>query len=184
MEKTEKIKSNIKKIRDSSFFRAFAVNILFFTLSVLLCEQKYEVSDDFVMETILSGAYGGGINPRILFSNTIYGYILAPLYHLMPDTSWYFIVQLVSGLISFTAVSYILFIELDTFRACFFTALMLAFFSNDIYILTNFTKTAGMCITAGSVLVLHALFQSRKKAQLGVGMILCVIGSLRRLRAF
>lgn len=183
MEKTEKIKSNIKKIRDSSFFRAFAVNILFFSFAVLLCEQKYEVSDDFVMETILSGAYGGGVNPRILFSNTIYGYILAPLYRIWPDISWYFILQLVSGLISFTAISYILFRELDMLRACFFTVFMLAFFSNDIYILTNFTKTAGICIMAGSVLVLYALFQSHKKGQLAAGMLLCVLGSLQRFQS-
>lgn len=183
MEKREKIKRNIKVIWDSAFFKAFAVNLLFLLLSLFLCEQKYEVSDDFVMETILSGAYGGGINPRILFSNTIYGCILAPLYRLVPDISWYFVLQLVSGFISFTAISYILFKELDAFRACFFTVLMLAFFSNDIYILTNFTKTSGLCIIAGSVLVLYALFQSRKKNQLAAGILLCVAGSLQRFQS-
>ena len=85
---------------------AIVLNMVFFLSIVLICDIKYEVSDDFIMSTIISGAYGNGYNPHLMFINIIWGYILLPFYYLMPQISWYLIAQLLVCLLSFTFVSY------------------------------------------------------------------------------
>ena len=71
------IKKNpiIRKIQSSNLLTAFLINIFFLCLVLLFCDMKYEVSDDFVMAAILSGAYGNGSNPQMIFVNVIIGYL-------------------------------------------------------------------------------------------------------------
>ena len=70
---------------------AIILNVAFFLSILLMCDIKYEVSDDFIMSTVISGAYGNGYNPHLMFINIIWGYILLPFYYLMPKISWYLI---------------------------------------------------------------------------------------------
>ena len=84
---------------------AFILNFIFLLFAILFCEQKYEVSDDFIMETILSGAYGDTVNPHMLFVNTLYGYLLLPLYLLFPGISWYLISLIFWGFLACTTIT-------------------------------------------------------------------------------
>ena len=52
------IKGRIKKIYSHHVFMSFLINAIFLLLVVLFCDMKYEVSDDFIVDSILSGAYG------------------------------------------------------------------------------------------------------------------------------
>ena len=61
-------------------FLAVGINLIFFLLIVFFCDMKYEVSDDFIMASIMSGAYGDAPNPQMIFVNVIIGYLLLPLY--------------------------------------------------------------------------------------------------------
>ena len=72
----------LKKL-DTNFNRALLINLFALGLVLLCCDLKYEVSDDFVMSTIVSGAYGKGRNPHLIFSNIFLGYILLPFYQLV-----------------------------------------------------------------------------------------------------
>ena len=59
--------------------RCHVINLIFLGGCILFCDIKYEVSDDFVMSTILSGAYTKEPNPYIMFVNVLWGYCLLPL---------------------------------------------------------------------------------------------------------
>lgn len=92
---------------------------------------RYEVSDDFVMDTILSGAYGA--------KSDVWG--------------------------------------------IFLTVLFVSFFSDDLYLLVQFTKTATVCIMAGELLLLYSYWniKSKKKYLAGAfGIVLCLIGAMVR----
>lgn len=49
------IKGRIKKIYSHHVFMSFLINAIFLLLVVLFCDMKYEVSDDFIVDSILSG---------------------------------------------------------------------------------------------------------------------------------
>ena len=82
MDKTKKtiLKNCISKIWKSEILSAITLNLLFLASILVFCDVKYEVSDDFVMSAILSGAYGGSLNPHLIFINVLWGYLLTPFY--------------------------------------------------------------------------------------------------------
>ena len=110
MDKTKKtsLKNCISKIWKSEILSAITLNLLFLASILVFCDVKYEVSDDFVMSAILSGAYGGSLNPHLIFINVLWGYLLTPFYLILPEISWYLIFQLLLCFLSFTILSYML----------------------------------------------------------------------------
>ena len=64
MDKLNKIteKNCIKKVWKSEILLTVLLNLLFLASVLALCDVKYEVSDDFIMSAIMSGAYGGSLN--------------------------------------------------------------------------------------------------------------------------
>ena len=170
----------IAKLRQNVFLRAIMINILFAALLLIFFEQKYEMSDDFVMEGILSGAYGNGRNPRMIFVNVIYGCLLLPLYNLFPKISWYFISYLLIGFISLTVITYIVLKTTNWSHSILLISCLFFFFGNDVYILIQFTKVAGVALVSGSFLLVYALFESKSKIQYSFGAILCLLGAMIR----
>lgn len=166
----------------SDLGKSILLNLIFFICALLFCEQKYEVSDDFVMETVLSGAYGTQENPHMLFVNIILGYILLPFYRLFPGISWYFITLLLAGFIAFVVIVYLIFKQSSSTTAFLLSVILLVFFSNDIYILVQFTKTAALCLFGGALLILYTLFYTKDKIQLIVGILLGLLGSWIRFQ--
>ena len=160
---------------------AIFINLIFLGGCILFCDIKYEVSDDFVMSTILSGAYTKEPNPYIMFVNVLWGYCLLPLYGLFPEISWYLIVQLALCFCAFTAITYLLFCRENTVWALLLSCLFLSFFSDDAYLLVQFTKTAALLTMAGGLLFLSGLLgEKRNIAMCLAGSALFLIGSLYR----
>ena len=97
----------LKKLFKNNAFLAFLINIIFLLMVLLFCDMKYEVSDDFIVDSVLSGAYGNGYDEHLLFSNIIYGIFLKQLYKAIPVVSWYFVFQIAICFFSLWAVTYI-----------------------------------------------------------------------------
>ena len=93
MEKIRKIhwRTGINRIKKSNVWLAAGINLVFLLSILLFCDIKYETSDDFIMASIMSGAFGGEPNPHMIFINIIWGYILLPFYYLNSHISWYLI---------------------------------------------------------------------------------------------
>lgn len=174
-----KIRLEFEKLKklNTDFNISVLVNVFALGLVLACCDLKYEVSDDFVMSTIISGAYGYGENPHLMFSNIMIGYILFPLYKLIPHISWYFIMHVVVIFVSSTIVTYILMERLERIKAAMLSSFLILFFVNDMYILVQFTKTAMFAVMVGSLFFLDALFYEKGNRRMVMGGILCIVGT-------
>ena len=169
-------------IERHTFISAILLNSVFLMLVLVFCEIKYETSDDYIMAAIMSGAYSGTPNPHMIYINIIWGYILLPFYYFIPQLSWYLVSQLIVCFFSFTTITYVLLKRLDTILALMLSTLFITFFSDDVYIMVQFTKTAIVAVMAGSVLFLTALFHEKNHdiKQIVFGGCLVFIGTLIR----
>ena len=68
------IANALKKVKLSNFASAVLINGLFLSLTLIFCDIKYEVSDDFMIAAILSGAYSGTPNPLCMYINPVLSY--------------------------------------------------------------------------------------------------------------
>lgn len=162
---------------NTDFNISLLINVFALGFVILCCDLKYEVSDDFVMSTIVSGAYGQGENPYLMFSNIILGYILLPFYKLFPHISWYFIIHVAVIFVSSTIVTYIFVERLERVKAIMLSSFFILFFLNDMYILVQFTKTAMFAVMVGSLLFLDALFNEKSNWRMIIGGALCITGT-------
>ena len=64
-----RIKSISNKLAESPLLLAFLMNLAAFLFRIVVFEVKYEVSDDYFTDAVLSGAYGIGYDPNLLFGN-------------------------------------------------------------------------------------------------------------------
>ena len=86
------------------FFVLAAAQVVLLLCILLFCSIKYEVSDDFIMEMVVSGAYTGHPDAHMMFSNIFIGWLFVPLYSLFPAISWYFWLQMLLCFLSFLAL--------------------------------------------------------------------------------
>ena len=160
-------------------FLSFIINAVFLLMVILFCDMKYEVSDDFIVDSILSGAYGNGYDEHLLFSNIIYGLFLKQLYKIFPVVSWYFVFQIAICFFSLWAVTYIVLSRNDLPIGIFLSIIFVSFFSDDVYILVQFTKTAAIATCAGGALILSEYWKKNKRNKLVIflGIFLTLVGS-------
>ena len=175
----------VKKNDKKNVLIAFAINAIFLLLVIMFCDMKYEVSDDFIVDSILSGAYGNGYDEHLLFSNILYGYFLKLMYKLIPVISWYFVAQIVICFCSLWAVSYIILQKNNQYVGILVSIIFVSFFSDDLYILVQFTKTAAVAMCAGGALMLYGIWdqEKRKNTEVLCGGGLALIGSMIRFSA-
>lgn len=94
------------KLTNNKFIVSLLINLTFLFLALLFCDMKYEVSDDFIMDAILSGALGHNYNEHLLFSNILYGYLLKFLYSITKN-KLVLRFQVVICFVSLTSLCYI-----------------------------------------------------------------------------
>lgn len=148
--------------------------------ALFFCEVKYEVSDDFVMELIASGAFSGRPDGHLMFCSYIWGQLLTVLYRLLPGISWYFLAQIAVGFLSLCGFAFFLAHTMDLRGGLLFTVFFAAFFARDIYVLPQFTKTAAVAIASGGLLFVWGLFYRKGKGCVLAGAALTVAGCFLR----
>lgn len=164
--------------------RSFAVLLIFqcvvLGFILLICSIKYEVSDDFLIELILSGGFTGTPDWHLMFSNPILGLFLYPFYLINPSVSWYFILQLILCFASYISISWVLSDKNNKIIAIVVTIILTMATAGDLYILPQFTKTAAAAIISGSLLFLHGRFSENKILPSIFGALLVIFGSFLR----
>ena len=113
-----------RRIFHSNIRISILINFFFFVLLPLFCDLKYEVSDDFIMASILSGAFGESQNPQMIFVNVLIGYVLMPFYRLFPQISWYFLLQLGVIFASSTTITFLLFERMERPKAILLSVML------------------------------------------------------------
>lgn len=173
------------KIKNHPFLLALSLNLLALVFRLLVFDVKYEVSDDFYTDAVLSGAFGNGYDPDLLFGNIILGYLLVFLYKLIPTISFYFVLLLVLGFASTTAIVFLLFKKRINVVTICISIVFISCFTDDLYILVQFTKAATAAGIAGGLLILYSLWDAKthKYIYLISGLILMILGIMVRFSA-
>lgn len=156
------LKGFFGKLASKPLLLAFLLNLIAFLICLIFYDLKYEVSDDYITDAVLSGAFGTGYDPQLLFSNVILGYILVFFYKLIPTVSFYFIMLVALDFISATVVLYLLFKKKTNCLTVVLACIFLIYFSKDLFVLIQFTKTSAVAGIAGGLLVLHGLWEAEK----------------------
>ena len=170
------------KLFGKPLFLAFTLNLLALLICVLCFRLRYEVSDDFMIDAVLSGAFGNGYDPYLFWGNPILGYFLVLLYSLIPKISFYFILLMTLGFVSSTAVTYILFKKkINAVTVCM-AVLFLVFYSDDLYVMLQFTKISAAAGIAGGLLILYGLWDAKehKIRYIITGTVIAIFGSMIR----
>lgn len=174
------MKKNLDKIIEkcqniSPLYFSLIINVIFLVSYLIFGNIKYEVSDDFIMQLIVSGKYSGTPSPEIVFMNISIGYILSTLYKIIPFINWYFWMHVVVIFSSLTTLTYLVLKQRNTMLTQFLLFIFLCFFTPDLYLLVQFTKTATIAIAVGGVLYCLYLL-NEKKNYLVLGIIFSLIG--------
>lgn len=114
-------------ISNSKLLLALLINGFFLLLVLLFCDMKYEVSDDFIMSTIISGVYTGRPNPHMIFVNIVLGYMLEPFYKIFPGISWYFLFQIIIIFVSSIVVTFVVLEKADKVKGVLLSIILLLF---------------------------------------------------------
>lgn len=160
----------------------FCINLALLLLFAFSGCMKYEVSDDFIMEMIVSGAYTGSPSPFIMFMHPIIGIVLSILYTFIATINWYFIFQITVIFTSLCILSYtFLKYRKDNLSILLFMIFLL-FLSNDLYLLVQFTKTASLSLCAGCILMLSNILDrnTMNKKEIALGILLFCVGYMIR----
>lgn len=157
----------------------FALQAAAFLLILFFCDVKYEVSDDFVMELLASGAWSGASDPHLMFCSYLWGLLLSFLYRLTDGISWYLLAELAVGLLALCAASCYLAYRTRLSFGILGTAIVTVFLARDLYVLPQFTKTAAAAIACGGFLCIWGLFHQKRGAVLFGGLV-TVLGCFLR----
>lgn len=183
----QKLKKNVtlvsQKISEHPFVTAVLLCLIFFLLAMLLCDPRYEYNDDYGIDSILSGTLTGKYDPHMPFSNIILGYILVGAYTLIPKISFYFVLLELLGLISVTVIVWIILKHCRPSIGILASVIFLVCFSDDLFILLQFTKTASAAIAAGGFLFLEGIADKKlnhRKAMAIIGGVVFLTGVMLR----
>lgn len=177
------MKEKIRSLCKYSWLIALLINLSFLKMVFIFLDMKYETSDDFVVDSILSGAYGLDYDPHLLFSNILLGFGLKLLYVALPTVSWYFVMHIVLCFLSLTIITYIIIRTCKDIFGVFIAVMFVSFFSDDLYLLVQFTKTASACIMAGGVFVIYSFWRQagwKRIVYIIMGSLLCMVGTMVR----
>ena len=156
------LKDFFGKLASKPLLLAFLLNLIAFLICLIFYDLKYEVSDDYITDAVLSGAFGTGCDPQLLFGNVILGYILVFFYNLIPSVSFYFVLLVALDFISATVILYLLFKKKTNSMTVVLACIFLIYFSKDLYVLIQFTKVSAVAGIAGGLLILHGLWEVEK----------------------
>lgn len=173
-------------IKHKALYLSIIINLIFLLLALFFCAPKYEASDDYIVDALLSGAFTGSYNPYMLFSNVILGKILVFLYTLIPYGSIYFWYLILSGFVGFLGICYVLLKKHPNFTGLLLSIIVVSFLSDDIYISINFTKIATVSMLSGGILIIYTFinetYKSRKSLLISMGTVEFLLGSFLRFQ--
>lgn len=168
--------SRLVEILKSKAFIATALNVLFALFCVFCLVLKFEESDDFYLGAMLSGAFNGVPSAKILFVNVILGGILKCLYEMAPALNWFVILPVIAVCIASTLFCYALMARLGRSFGLAASLVFLCFFTEDQYVMFQWTKAAAYLCGTGLFVAVWALAQKRSWVFIAAGIALCLFG--------
>lgn len=136
---------------------AIGLNVAFLLVLLLCFEVRFEENDDLTVQKFLDGQTAVK-TPFVVYINYFLAKLLIVLYNVSGNALPVFsLLQYAMLFVSFTAVSYLLFKEMNPLAAAAGSLGLLCFFGADSYLIMTYTKTAGIAAVGGVSLMLLAM---------------------------
>ncbi len=132
------------------------LNLALLALLLLILQPCYETNDDTTIYELTAGSKGV-YDSHTIFIHILVGKFLKLLYTAAPGLQWYTLLQYAVLLCSFTAISYVLLNRLRTGAAIAVFGTLYPYFGYEGYMVIQFSKTAGIAVCAGILLMFHGL---------------------------
>ena len=167
---------------------AAGANLLFLLLLLKVFTPRYEINDDIFISMFIDGQMANK-SRYILFCNYFLAAVLEWMYDLTSNAyPLYSYFQYGLLFLSFTGISYLLLRRCGFFAALAAADCQLGAFAADCYNWLTYTKTAGVAVTAGVLLMLFARSGAPGKRESGgclaAGAALCLASCALRTESF
>ena len=129
---------------------ALGINGLTLILFILFGVVRYGSLDDYFMAATLTGAYGSGYEPHLVFVNVAIGYLLKPYYVIFPTVGWFYLFEMLSVFSAFSVFFFFLVRQLG-WRWGISFALLVSSSSIDFYANISFTQCAALLVASGGL---------------------------------
>lgn len=176
-------KKTIKILMNHAGCLSLLLTALFFLCFLLIFHPFFETIDDNAMSEI-SGGIRGEYSSYLVFINIIIGKVLCILMTVLPMIKWYVVFQYVVLFISFWSITYLLIKAFGNSRGIGIGCVILTIFGYECCVAVQFTKTAGVVVIAGVLLIYYTLKEQKQKIFVPVGMCLMLVGSMIRFSIF
>jgi hypothetical protein len=175
----------VKTLFSGPAILAGLITLAFFLILLLGSHPGYEADDDISMILLASGYLGGKAVPFLVFSNTLWGFLLNLLYRLTTRWNWEVLIFLLLNFVSVFSLIYLILSRSSRGLAKAIPIVIVLL--TDVFFLENinFTSMAALITLAGFCLLLSTL-HSRSHVRFGLlilGITWIVIGSLIRIEA-
>lgn len=173
-----------KDVRNKDLFYAILINLVIFIVLQIIFKPMYETNDDNYISSLVYGAFGE-YDTHLVYTNILMGKVYKVLLLLSPSIPWYAIIQYSLLFVSFTAILYIVLSYKENIYCYIFCWIFMIPFGYECYVNVQYSKTAGVVVTAGVLLVYTAIKKEKiKKFMLILGIILTICASLYRFKVF
>lgn len=163
---------------------SIAVAFISVGLISLIGPNSYETIDDFFMQSIASGFFGGTPDEHLIYTNFLIGLLLKSLFSIIPSFNWYGAYLLMSHVIAWA----ILFFVFDKYlqRKYALVAYLYLFLVFGIYFIHNlqFTTTSALLSVSSLLLLYRQIDQSRAEFKnLIIPALILIFASLMRMHS-
>ncbi|MBQ6440338.1 MAG: hypothetical protein IJJ06_09490 [Mogibacterium sp.] len=151
-----RIRDGEKDARWYNWLISLAVNAVILAAVLYFTDLMYETNDDFAIAEKLAAGY-----PYVGFVNYYLCRALMAVQAAFPAVNSFTISQLAASFVSFTVLFKVMLDRNAYFIELLLGAVVTAFFSLDHYSSMQFTKTSGLLMTAGLILVVDTYINNR-----------------------
>lgn len=177
--KRERFFHNLRN-KKNILLQVVLVNFLYLVILLLLFEPTAK-SDDYDIANLLYGGVDGQYSQFLLYSNVLWGYLLKGLMLLLPNISWYYVLQYILMYCAFCTIYYVFYKKNTKDIAQLLFLIFMIFAGYEFYIRITFSKTSGLLIAAGYVFLLFLIDSGKARVlQWFWGCLLIFIGILIR----
>jgi hypothetical protein len=166
---------------------AFLFTLLLFTAAVIILPISYETIDDFFMNSIASGYFGGTPDEHLIYTHFLIGLILKTLFNIWNTFNWYAAYLVGVLFVSFWVISWLLLKRAQTVIALSLALYLFLVFYIKFIIQLQFTTASGCLAIAGVLLLLEKMnskeIKFNKQLILPIALLLFA-GMIRHTSAF
>lgn len=153
---------------------------------IFIFSPKFETNDDNAMAAISMGMRGT-YNSHLVFINIILGKIISTLMRIIPFVKWYTVFHYAVLFVAFSVLFYSVMKLFETKKklAYLLIGILILIWGYDCMVFVQFTKTAGICGAAGSLLIFTNLKKDKPRWGYTIlGGILLLLCSMIRFQVF